>query len=162
MSARPELPPGVTAYSILGVRREYHWGLRDATGDVLAPSTRTHAEAVAQAWDLCKSKPDPWVTYADALEVEVARLREALAAIVNEPVSMLLAQSAGLVRLVGPDGWPEDAVPRSSVVVMALRIKDAADMQRAIARDRERGMGQASEALVAALRTLVAALEVTP
>lgn len=72
----------------------------------------------------------------DELRAEIATLTGVINAIVDEPVSMLLAQAANLVRLVGPDDWPVDAIPRSSVVDMAMRVKDAADRQRSIARDR--------------------------
>jgi outer membrane protein TolC len=94
-------------------------------------------ERVTEPCDVCRASAEVRSVHLrnKSLALEVVELRAALAAIVNEPVSMLLAQAAGLVRLVGPDDWPEDAIPRGPVVDMAMRVKEAADKQRALARE---------------------------
>lgn len=69
-----------------------------------------------------------------AAQSRIAELEAAIATIAGEPCADILAHVVGLVRLVGPDDWPADAVSRDAVVDMAMPVKRAADEQRRLAR----------------------------
>lgn len=83
------------------------------------------------------SAPDPLKSLVKALLDDIdariereKKLREALRS-VGEEASKLIPQAAALVRCVGPDHWPEDAIPRDPVVVVATRVRDISDNQHA-------------------------------
>lgn len=93
---RPELPPGVTAYT-----RTDTWMLRDAGGTLLQRGVGSYAEAVAQAWVIHDVSPDPWVTYADELELEAVELREQVA--VGDEARLKVVNVLGLLAIRGCD-----------------------------------------------------------
>lgn len=105
MTARPALPPGVVAYTTTGYNG---WMLRDAGGTLLQRPAPSYDEAVAQAWAIHDASPDPWVTYADALEAELAELRARAEAGDEARRVLTILRSCLGARLLGPHGREDE------------------------------------------------------